>query len=111
MRKTARLIHRYSNRKMYDTVARAFITLGQVMAMIGKGTRVRVIERASGIDVTNLVRIRAIANETVSLARRMAGLAAVDGTNLSAIANEMGRLGREMTRLGRLVKKEARDGG
>ncbi len=80
MRKTDRLIHRYYNRQMYDTVGRAFITLGQVLGMVGRGIKVRVIDKASGLDITNLIRIRAIANEAEALARRMSRLAERDAS-------------------------------
>jgi hypothetical protein len=111
MRKKERLIHRYSNRKMYDTVSRAFITLGQVLSMVGRGIRVRVVDRASGIDITNLIRIRAIANEASRLARRMSRIASQDASRLHEMAQELGRLTRELARLRRFVKKEAKDAG
>ncbi len=111
MRKTDRLIHRYSNRKMYDTVGRAFITLGQVLGMVGRGIKVRVIDKASGLDITNLIRIRAIANEAEALARRMSRLAERDARNLNEMAMVLSRLTKEMARLRNLVKKEAQNGG
>ncbi|MGC8894342.1 MAG: polyhydroxyalkanoate synthesis regulator DNA-binding domain-containing protein [candidate division WOR-3 bacterium] len=110
MRKKVRLIHRYSNRKLYDTVSRAFVTLGQVMGMIGRGIGIKVVDKASGIDMTHLVRLRAIANETERLARRMADLASKDSARLQEMASELGRLTSEMARLRRMVKKEAQNG-
>lgn len=96
---------------MYDTVSRAFITLGQVMKMIADGVRVKIIDKESGLDITNPIRVRAIANEAEGLARRMAGLASRDTTNLHGIAKELGKLTREMVRLRELVRKEAQNEG
>ncbi|MEO0141183.1 MAG: polyhydroxyalkanoate synthesis regulator DNA-binding domain-containing protein [candidate division WOR-3 bacterium] len=110
MRKKIRLIHRYSNRKMYDTAGKAFITLGQVLRMIAQGIRVKVIDKVSGIDVTNLIRIRAIANEAERIARRMSSAASRDAIKLQELAVELGNLMREMARLSRIVKKEAQNG-
>lgn len=95
---------------MYDTVSRAFITLGQVLGMIGQGIKLRVIDKASGLDITNLTRIRAIANEVEALAQRMSGFADGDARKLNEMAKELGRLTMEMAGLRRLIKKEARDG-
>jgi|GEM_PF-2016867 len=111
MRKRERLIHRYSNRKMYDTVSKAFITLGQLLGMVNRGVRVRIVDKASGIDITHLIKIRAIASEAGRLARRMSRIASKDTARLQEMAQELGRLAREMARLRRLVKKEAEDAG
>lgn len=96
---------------MYDTVSKAFVTMGQVLGMFGRGIRLRVIDKASGLDITNLIRIRAIANEAEALARRMSRLAEGDARKLNEMARDLGRLAREMAKLRNLVKGEAQNGG
>ena len=49
------LIKRYSNRKLYDTDARVYVTLDDVAEAVRRGEDVRVIDHASGADMTALV--------------------------------------------------------
>ncbi len=60
MEMTRRLIKRYSNRKLYDTVSKKFITLKDVANFINKGESVRIIEKDDGKDVTSKVTARLI---------------------------------------------------
>lgn len=46
------LIKKYSNRRLYDTVARCYITLDQVAEMIRLGQEVRVVDASSEADLT-----------------------------------------------------------
>ncbi len=46
------LIKRYSNRKLYDTEAKRYITLADVAEAIRQGRQVEVREHASGSDLT-----------------------------------------------------------
>lgn len=48
------LIKRYPNRKLYDTVAKQYITLDGIAELIRQGMDVRVIDHASGEDLTAL---------------------------------------------------------
>lgn len=48
------LIKRYSNRKLYDTVAKQYITLEGIAELIRQGQAVQVIDHASGEDLTAL---------------------------------------------------------
>ncbi|MFN2466403.1 MAG: polyhydroxyalkanoate synthesis regulator DNA-binding domain-containing protein [Candidatus Dormibacteria bacterium] len=48
----ARLIKKYSNRKLYDTTSRQYITLERIGELLHGGESVRVIDRTSGEDLT-----------------------------------------------------------
>ena len=49
-----RVIRRYSNRKLYDTVSRKMITLKDIADFIKNGYDIQVIEHETGEDVTEL---------------------------------------------------------
>ncbi len=46
------LIKRYSNRKLYDTVAKQYVTLEGIAELIRQGQDIQVIDHASGEDLT-----------------------------------------------------------
>jgi polyhydroxyalkanoate synthesis repressor PhaR len=48
----ARIIKRYSNRKLYDTMESHYVTLGKVAELIRAGEDLQVIVRDSGADIT-----------------------------------------------------------
>lgn len=48
------LIKRYPNRKLYDTEAKQYITLEGIADLIRQGEEVRVVDNASGEDLTAL---------------------------------------------------------
>jgi polyhydroxyalkanoate synthesis repressor PhaR len=48
------VIKRYPNRKLYDTEAKQYITLEGIAALIREGQEVRVIDHATGEDLTAL---------------------------------------------------------
>jgi polyhydroxyalkanoate synthesis repressor PhaR len=50
-----RVIKRYPNRKLYDTEAKAYITLNGIAALIRGGEEVQVVANTSGEDLTTLV--------------------------------------------------------
>lgn len=47
-----RLIKRYDNRKLYDTEARAYVSLEELGALIRNGEDVQVVDKSSGTDIT-----------------------------------------------------------
>lgn len=49
-----RTIKRYSNRKLYDTVDKRYITLEQIAELVRDGQDIRVIENQTGQDLTNV---------------------------------------------------------
>jgi len=48
------VIKRYPNRKLYDTEAKRYITLGEIARLIRQGEEVQVIDHATGEDLTAL---------------------------------------------------------
>jgi polyhydroxyalkanoate synthesis repressor PhaR len=59
-----RIVKRYSNRRLYDTQASRTITQLDLARMIRDGHRVRVVEAASGKDITVEVLGRVMVTET-----------------------------------------------
>jgi polyhydroxyalkanoate synthesis repressor PhaR len=53
--RTERTIRRYRNRKLYDATAGAYVTLDALGEMVGRGERFRVVDQASGDDISSLV--------------------------------------------------------
>ena len=49
------LIQRYSNRKLYDTGARRYVTLEEIAALIRQGEDIHVVDHDSGEDLTTLI--------------------------------------------------------
>lgn len=45
-------IKRYPNRKLYDTVAKRYITLGEIRELVCSGKDIAVTDRNSGEDIT-----------------------------------------------------------
>ncbi|MGB8646193.1 MAG: polyhydroxyalkanoate synthesis regulator DNA-binding domain-containing protein [Anaerolineae bacterium] len=54
------IIKRYSNRKLYDTQAKRYITLEGVAKLIRKGQEVQVTDHETGEDITALVQAQTI---------------------------------------------------
>ncbi len=50
-----RLIKRYENRKLYDTRARRYVTLNAIAHLVVLGEDVRVIDQATGDEITSTV--------------------------------------------------------
>ncbi len=65
-----RVIKRYENRKLYDTVAKQYVSLDGIAALIRNGADVQVLDHGSGEDVTTLILAQIIAEEE----RRQVGL-------------------------------------
>lgn len=49
-----RVIKRYSNRKLYDTATKQYITLDQIGNLVREGEELQVVDNTSGDDLTNL---------------------------------------------------------
>ncbi|MFC1997128.1 polyhydroxyalkanoate synthesis regulator DNA-binding domain-containing protein [Chloroflexota bacterium] len=49
-----RVIKRYSNRKLYDTTTKQYITLDQIAELVREGEELQVVENTSGEDLTAL---------------------------------------------------------
>ncbi len=50
-----RVVKRYANRKLYDSVSRRYVTLEGVAALVAGGEEVEVVDQATGEDLTTLV--------------------------------------------------------
>lgn len=49
-----RTIKRYSNRKLYDTEDKRYITLDQIAQLVREGQDIKVVENQTGEDLTNV---------------------------------------------------------
>lgn len=54
------VIKKYSNRRLYDTSNRKYITLEEISDLIKKGNEVKVIDTQSGEDISKLILIQVI---------------------------------------------------
>ena len=57
------IIKRYSNRKLYDTEARRYVSLSEVAVMIRQGQDVQVVDHDSGRDITSLTLFQILLGE------------------------------------------------
>ncbi len=57
------LIKRYSNRKLYDTVSKRYVTLEDVAQFIRQGEDVKVVDHVTGEDLTSLTLFQVIFEE------------------------------------------------
>jgi polyhydroxyalkanoate synthesis repressor PhaR len=55
-----RLIRKYANRRLYDTVRSRYVNLKDVCALIAEGNTIQVEEQASGKDITNSILLQII---------------------------------------------------
>ncbi len=55
MTPASRIIKKYGNRRLYDTAASRYINLDEVAGLIRRGHEVRVVDAASGEDLTRVV--------------------------------------------------------
>ena len=47
-----RVVRRYPNRKLYDTMGKRYVTLGEIQKWMRRGEQVKIVEHRSGEDVT-----------------------------------------------------------
>jgi len=55
-----RLIRKYANRRLYDTVRSRYVNLADVRNLIADGIRVRVVEQSTSRDITNSILLQII---------------------------------------------------
>src|SRR5258708_12165390 len=58
-----RLIRKYSNRRLYDTVGSRHVTLDDLRQLIVSGEKIKVIDDKSGEDLTRSVLLQIIAEQ------------------------------------------------
>jgi polyhydroxyalkanoate synthesis repressor PhaR len=56
-----RLIRKYVNRRLYDTIQSRYVNLDDLRDLITKGGEVKVVEQATGNDITTPVLLQIIA--------------------------------------------------
>lgn len=56
-----RLIRKYVNRRLYDTAQSRYVNLEDLRELITKGSNVKVVEQATGADITTPVLLQIIA--------------------------------------------------
>lgn len=57
-----RLIRKYVNRRLYDTAQSRYVNLDDLRELIIKGSQVKVVEQATGADITTPVLLQIIAD-------------------------------------------------
>ena len=57
-----RLIRKYVNRRLYDTAQSRYVNLDDLRELIIKGAQVKVVEQATGADITTPVLLQIIAD-------------------------------------------------
>ncbi len=61
-----KIIKRYSNRKLYDTIESKYVTLNDISEMIRSGTDVKIIDNQTNKDITSAVLAHVLFNEEKS---------------------------------------------
>lgn len=59
----ARLIKRYENRKLYDTVASGYVTRSDIAQLVRQGETIQVLDNATGNDMTAQILTQIILEE------------------------------------------------
>jgi len=114
-RDMARLVKRYSNRKLYDTSESRYVTLDEIGRWVKAGEEVKIVENESGEDLTAVTFAQIILEEerrkTGLLSLRLmrdliqhgeaalANLAATVGSGIEAIRTAPERAGRRLQEL------------
>jgi len=57
-----RLIRKYVNRRLYDTTQSRYVNLDDLRELILKGAQVKIVEQATGADITTPVLLQIIAD-------------------------------------------------
>jgi polyhydroxyalkanoate synthesis repressor PhaR len=55
-----RLIRKYANRRLYDTVRSRYVNLADVRNLIAEGVRVKVVEQSTSRNITNSILLQII---------------------------------------------------
>lgn len=62
----ARMIRKYSNRRLYDTVDSRYICLGDIRKLVSRGIRFSVVDGHTGADITRSVLLLALTEQEES---------------------------------------------
>lgn len=88
------VIKRYSNRKLYDTDSKRYVTLDDVAESIRKGEEVRVVDHVSGEDLTSVTMLQIIFEEQKRIGSLLPGvfltrLIQAGGDTVSAVRSRL----------------------
>ena len=67
----ARIIKRYSNRKLYDTEDKRYITLEQIQQLVKDGQDIKVVENQTGEDLTTVTLSQLLLEQEKAEAERL----------------------------------------
>jgi polyhydroxyalkanoate synthesis repressor PhaR len=73
-RKDPKVIKRYTNRKLYDTVESRYVTLEEISEMIKAGTEVKIVDNRSKDDLTSVTLAQIIFEEEKKKSRMPLGM-------------------------------------
>lgn len=96
-----RLIRKYVNRRLYDTTQSRYVNLDDLRELILKGSLVKIVEQATGADITTPVLLQIIADgqrsgSTLLSAEFLAGMIRL-GAGADRDPELAGRLDRALT--------------
>lgn len=57
------IIHKYSNRRLYDVTEKKVVTLADLRSLVEKGEEIKVLDRKTGRDITEMTLARAVLRE------------------------------------------------
>ncbi|MGB9598928.1 MAG: polyhydroxyalkanoate synthesis regulator DNA-binding domain-containing protein [Myxococcota bacterium] len=69
-----KIIKRYSNRKLYDTIESKYVTLNDISEMIRNGVDVKIIDNQTNKDITSAVLAHVLFNEEKSRSNLSIGM-------------------------------------
>lgn len=87
-----RLIKRYSNRKLYDTTTKNYVTLDSIGAMVNRGEEIQVLDNDTNEDLTSVI----LSQLLLEREREQPFLP-------SGILSQLWRAGKEVTNLGQTL--------
>jgi len=57
------IIHKYSNRRLYDVTEKKVVTLADLRSLVERGDEIKVLDRKTGKDITEMTLARAVLRE------------------------------------------------
>lgn len=69
-----KIIKRYSNRKLYDTIESKYVTLNDISEMVRKGIDVKIVDNQTNKDITSAVLAHVLFNEEKSRSNLSIGM-------------------------------------
>lgn len=109
---TTRVIKRYANRKLYDTLESRYVTLDQISEMIRRGEEVKVIDNNSKEDLTSVTLAQIIFEEEKKQHSflPLAVLRSIIQSGGESLHDLMSQLSESAERVGRVFQKPRGEG-